>query len=36
VHSGFALPRNDTAYRNMSGGWQKVLGRLGEVAGSQN
>lgn len=33
VHSGFVLPTNETAYRNMSGGWNKVLGRIGEVAG---
>jgi uncharacterized protein YndB with AHSA1/START domain len=28
VHSGFVLPRNDTAYRNMSDGWTKVIRRL--------
>ncbi|MDO1582108.1 SRPBCC family protein [Rhizobium oryzicola] len=25
VHSGFELPRNETAYANMSGGWTKVV-----------
>jgi uncharacterized protein YndB with AHSA1/START domain len=35
VHSGFATPRNDTAFRNMSEGWKKVLGRIGTVAGEQ-
>jgi uncharacterized protein YndB with AHSA1/START domain len=25
VHSGFELPRNETAYRNMSDGWKKVV-----------
>jgi uncharacterized protein YndB with AHSA1/START domain len=31
VHSGFELPRNDTAYRNMSGGWSQVIQRLGDL-----
>lgn len=33
VHSGFELPKNDTAYRNMSGGWNKVVPRIGATAG---
>jgi uncharacterized protein YndB with AHSA1/START domain len=33
VHSGFVLPKNETAFRNMSGGWQKVVGRIGEMSG---
>lgn len=33
VHSGFVLPQNDTAYKNMSGGWKKVVGRIGEMSG---
>lgn len=33
VHSGFVLPRNDTAYRNMSGGWTKVFPRIGAMTG---
>lgn len=28
VHSGFRLPRNETAYRGMSHGWPEVLQRL--------
>lgn len=32
VHSGFLTPRNDTAYRNMSDGWTKVLQRLDATA----
>jgi uncharacterized protein YndB with AHSA1/START domain len=28
VHSGFVLPKNDTAYKNMSDGWTKVIRRL--------
>jgi len=35
VHSGFELPRNETAYRNMSGGWPGVVARIGAVAGEQ-
>lgn len=33
VHAGFVLPKNDTAYKNMSGGWKKVVGRIGEMSG---
>ena len=33
VHSGFVLPTNDTAFRNMSEGWKKVVTRLGTMAG---
>ena len=33
VHSGFVLPGNETAYRSMSGGWPKVVARLGAAAG---
>ena len=33
VHSGFILPRNDSAYRTMSGGWTKVVPRIGAVTG---
>ena len=32
VHSGFVLPRNDTAYRNMSDGWKKVVRKLDATA----
>jgi uncharacterized protein YndB with AHSA1/START domain len=31
VHSGFELPRNETAYRNMSGGWIGVVARIREI-----
>ena len=33
VHTGFVLPRNETAYRNMSGGWTKVVPRIGAITG---
>jgi uncharacterized protein YndB with AHSA1/START domain len=36
VHSGFVTPRHDTALRNMSEGWKKVVPRLGVVAGEQD
>lgn len=36
VHSGFVLPKNDTAYKNMSGGWKKVVGRIAEVSGESS
>ncbi len=35
IHSGFELPRNDSAYQNMSGGWTKVVPRIGALAGEQ-
>jgi uncharacterized protein YndB with AHSA1/START domain len=33
VHSGFVLPKNDSAFKNMSGGWKKVVGRIGTISG---
>ncbi|HET6523958.1 SRPBCC domain-containing protein [Sphingopyxis sp.] len=33
VHSGFVLPRNDSAYRNMSGGWSQVVPQIGAISG---
>jgi uncharacterized protein YndB with AHSA1/START domain len=35
VHSGFVTPRNDTAFKNMSEGWKKVVGRIGAISGEQ-
>ena len=35
VHSGFVTPKNDSAFRNMSGGWKKVVGRIGALSGKQ-
>jgi uncharacterized protein YndB with AHSA1/START domain len=35
VHSGFVLPRNDTAFRNMSDGWTKVVRNLDTIAAEQ-
>lgn len=36
VHSGFVLPRNETAFTNMSQGWTKVLHTVGALAAEQN
>lgn len=36
VHSGFVLPKNDTAYQNMSEGWNKVLHNLDAVVAEQD
>jgi len=33
VHSGFVTPTNDTAFRNMSDGWRKVVPALGNFTG---
>ncbi len=33
VHSGFELPRNDTAFTGMSGGWVGVVQRIAELSG---
>ena len=35
VHSGFVLPNNETAFKNMGDGWKKVVPRIGAMAGEQ-
>jgi uncharacterized protein YndB with AHSA1/START domain len=35
VHSGFVTPKNDSAFKNMSQGWKKVVGRIGSISGEQ-
>lgn len=35
VHSGFVTPKNDTAFKNMSQGWKKVLSQIGTVTDEQ-
>jgi len=35
VHSGFKLPKNDTAFTGMSGGWAKVVRRIADIAGGR-
>jgi uncharacterized protein YndB with AHSA1/START domain len=32
VHSGFVLPKNDTAFKIMSEGWKKVVRNIGAIA----
>jgi uncharacterized protein YndB with AHSA1/START domain len=36
VHSGFVLPKNEMAFKNMSGGWKKVVPTIGAIAGEQD
>lgn len=36
IHSGFILPRNDSAYRNMSGGWSQVIPNIGAITGERD
>ncbi len=36
VHSGFVLPRNETAFETMSQGWKKVVANLDNVAAELN
>src|SRR5258708_36625601 len=35
VHSGFVLPKNDTAFTNMGEGWKKVDQNVGTIAAEQ-
>jgi uncharacterized protein YndB with AHSA1/START domain len=35
VHSGFVLPQNEMAFKNMSGGWKKVVPSIGAIAAEQ-
>lgn len=35
VHSGFELPRNETAFHNMGEGWKKIAGRVGALAAEE-
>jgi uncharacterized protein YndB with AHSA1/START domain len=36
VHSGFVLPRNDSAFRTMGQGWRTVVPRLASLVGKQS
>ncbi len=36
VHSGFVLPKNDTAFKNMSEGWKKVVRNLDTIAAERD
>lgn len=35
VHAGFVMPRNESAYTSMSGGWKKVVRQLDEISGQE-
>jgi uncharacterized protein YndB with AHSA1/START domain len=36
VHSGFVLPKNDTAFKKMSEGWKKVVRNIDTIAAEQD
>ncbi|MGO4565719.1 SRPBCC domain-containing protein [Rhizobium sp. 2YAF20] len=36
VHSGFVTPTNDTAFKNMSDGWKKIVPRIGAFIDGQD
>jgi len=36
VHSGFVLPKNETAFKNMSQGWTKVVENIDAIAAEQS
>ena len=36
VHSGFVLPKNNTAFKGMSEGWKKVVRNLDTIAAEQD
>ena len=36
VHAGFVLPRNDSAFTNMSKGWKMVVQRIDAIAAEQD
>lgn len=36
VHSGFRSPKNDGAYKGMSGGWVKVFRTIDSIAGEDS
>jgi len=36
VHSGFVLPKNDTAFKGMSEGWKTVVKRIDAVAADRD
>jgi uncharacterized protein YndB with AHSA1/START domain len=35
VHSGFVLPKNDSAFKTMSEGWKKVVQNIGAIVGEK-
>ena len=35
IHSGFVLPKNEAAFKNMGDGWKKVVPAIGAIAAEQ-
>lgn len=35
VHSGFVVPKNNAAFRNLRAGWTKCFDRIGAISGGQ-
>ena len=33
IHSGFIMPRNDSAFGKMTEGWKKIFGKIDEISG---
>jgi len=36
VHSGFVLPKNESAFKNMSEGWTRVVQTIEAIATEQD
>lgn len=36
IHSGFVLPKNETAFKKMSEGWKQVLSRIDVITGEKD
>ena len=36
IHSGFELPKNESAFKNMSDGWTKVVQNIDAIAAEQD
>jgi uncharacterized protein YndB with AHSA1/START domain len=36
IHSGFVLPRNESAVRGMGGGWKSIVKNIGDIAGERD
>ncbi|HEY4369642.1 MAG TPA: SRPBCC domain-containing protein [Steroidobacteraceae bacterium] len=35
IHSGFVMPKNDSAFKSMGEGWKKVVPSIGAIAADQ-
>jgi hypothetical protein len=36
IHSGFVLPKNETAFKGMSEGWKGVVQRIDALSSEQD